>query len=98
MKTTSKSPLRRQSGSTAGILCDESGFLSQQLLDCGQTDADTEQIGRSLHFVQAGISGRDAQMGIVRVLVVRVSGACAGEGQTAVLAQLGHTLAQPGMT
>ena len=74
MKTTSKSPLRRQSGSTAGILCDESGFLSQQLLDCGQTDADTEQVGRSLHFVQAGISGRDAQMGIVRVLVVRVSG------------------------
>ena len=96
MKTTSKSPLRSQNGSTAGILCDESGVLSQQLLNCGQTDADTEQVGRSFHFVQAGISGRDAQMGIVRVLVVRVSGACAGEGQAAVLAQLGHTLGAAG--
>ena len=35
-------------------------------------------------------------MGIVRVLVVRVSGACAGEGQAAVLAQLGHTLGTAG--
>ena len=73
-------------------------LLCQQLFHNGQTHTDAQQLRGGLHLVQAGVGGCNAQVRILRVLVVGVCRTGTGKVRPASLHRFATRLAQPGMT